>query len=63
MVRAWLAFSCGVASAFAAIGALATDNTGIDYRHGFSMFGELKYPPDYTHFDYLNPDAPKGGFS
>jgi microcin C transport system substrate-binding protein len=30
-------------------------------RHGISAFGELKYLPDFTHFDYVNPDAPKGG--
>lgn len=29
--------------------------------HGLSAFGDLKYPADFTHFDYLNPDAPKGG--
>lgn len=29
--------------------------------HGYSFFGDLKYGPDYTHFDYVNPDAPKGG--
>jgi microcin C transport system substrate-binding protein len=29
--------------------------------HGFSAFGTLKYPADFTHFDYVNPDAPKGG--
>ena len=29
--------------------------------HGLSAFGELKYPKDFTHFDYANPDAPKGG--
>ena len=29
--------------------------------HGISAFGELKYPPDFQHFDYANPDAPKGG--
>src|SRR5690606_29282181 len=29
--------------------------------HGLSVFGDLKYPPAFTHFDYLNPDAPKGG--
>lgn len=29
--------------------------------HGYSFFGDLKYPADYTHFDYVNPDAPKGG--
>src|SRR5690606_10093899 len=30
-------------------------------RHGSSLFGELKYQPDFQHFDYVNPDAPKGG--
>jgi len=29
--------------------------------HGMSLFGELKYPPDFTHLEYVNPDAPKGG--
>ncbi|RUX91632.1 MULTISPECIES: extracellular solute-binding protein [unclassified Mesorhizobium] len=29
--------------------------------HGLSAFGDLKYKPDFTHFDYVNPDAPKGG--
>ncbi|WP_020179582.1 extracellular solute-binding protein [Methylopila sp. M107] len=30
-------------------------------RHGLSAFGELKYPPDFKHFDYVRPDAPKAG--
>ena len=30
-------------------------------QHGFSHFGHLKYPKDMPHFDYANPDAPKGG--
>ncbi len=30
-------------------------------RHGMSAFGDLKYPADFQHFDYVNPDAPKGG--
>lgn len=30
-------------------------------KHGISAFGDLKYPADFTHFDYVNPDAPKGG--
>ena len=30
-------------------------------RHGLSAFGDLKYPADFKHFDYVNPDAPKGG--
>ena len=29
--------------------------------HGWSLFGDLKYPPDFKRFDYVNPDAPKGG--
>ena len=29
--------------------------------HGFSNFGALKYPADFTHLDYVNPAAPKGG--
>ena len=26
-----------------------------------SAFGDLKYPADFRHFDYVNPAAPKGG--
>ena len=29
--------------------------------HGISAFGDLKYPEGFAHFDYVNPDAPKGG--
>ncbi|WP_375462039.1 extracellular solute-binding protein [uncultured Enterovirga sp.] len=29
--------------------------------HGLSIFGDLKYPADFPHFDYVRPDAPKGG--
>jgi len=29
--------------------------------HGIAMHGDLKYPPDFSHFDYVNPEAPKGG--
>ena len=29
--------------------------------HGLAMYGEPKYGPDFSHFDYVNPDAPKGG--
>jgi microcin C transport system substrate-binding protein len=31
------------------------------WHHGLSLFGDLKYPPGFKHFDYVNPDAPKGG--
>lgn len=30
-------------------------------RHGISAFGDLKYAPGFQHFEYVNPDAPKGG--
>lgn len=30
-------------------------------RHGYALWGDLKYPPDFSHFDYVNPAAPKGG--
>ena len=31
------------------------------WHHGLSLFGELKYPQGFKHFDYVNPKAPKGG--
>lgn len=30
-------------------------------QHGIALFGELKYKEGFKHFDYVNPDAPKGG--
>jgi len=53
------------ASAVAASGVLraapspALADTG--YSHGLSAFGDLGYPPDFPHFNYVNPSAPKGG--
>ncbi|MCX7693476.1 MAG: extracellular solute-binding protein [Tepidimonas taiwanensis] len=29
--------------------------------HGYAVWGQLQYPPDFKHFAYVNPDAPKGG--
>jgi microcin C transport system substrate-binding protein len=31
------------------------------WRHGVSLFGDLKYPPGFRQFDYVNANAPKGG--
>ncbi len=39
-------------------GAPAAAATG---RHGISFFGDLKYPAGFPHFDYVDPQAPKGG--
>lgn len=30
-------------------------------EHALALHGTPKYPADFTHFDYVNPDAPKGG--
>ena len=32
-----------------------------NWRHGLSLFGDLKYQPGFTRFDYVNANAPKGG--
>jgi hypothetical protein len=37
------------------------DLTELDFRHGIAFFHDLKYPADFEHLDYVNPDAPKGG--
>jgi microcin C transport system substrate-binding protein len=47
--------ACGLSLALGA-GAAAAEP-----RHGLSIFGELKYAPDFKHFAYVNPSAPKGG--
>jgi microcin C transport system substrate-binding protein len=31
------------------------------HHHALSLIGEPRYPADFKHFDYVNPDAPKGG--
>ena len=38
--------------------ALAQEKT---WRHGLSLFGDLKYPAGFKNFDYVNVNAPKGG--
>lgn len=59
---AGLMIVAAMASALAAAHA-PTHATGIarEASHGLSAFGQLKYPPDFQHFDYVNPDAPVGG--
>ncbi|MEM9093649.1 MAG: extracellular solute-binding protein [Pseudomonadota bacterium] len=57
MAMRWvLALAC--AASLASVSASANDVT---VSHGISAFGQLKYSADFTHFDYVNPDAPKGG--
>ncbi|WP_227417948.1 extracellular solute-binding protein [Roseitranquillus sediminis] len=35
--------------------------TDVIVSHGISAFGDLKYPEGFPHFEYVNPDAPRGG--
>ena len=41
--------------------ALTAAQPGVTTSYGYAVFGELKYGPGFEHFDYVNPDAPKGG--
>jgi microcin C transport system substrate-binding protein len=43
------------------LGSLTAQAAEPVWRHGVSLFGEVKYPPEFAHFDYVNPRAPKGG--
>jgi microcin C transport system substrate-binding protein len=60
-------FGCGQAAALCtlllalclATGAAASSD--IYVGHGIAMHGDLKYPPGFTHFAYVNRKAPKGG--
>lgn len=55
--RSWR--STGVALLLAVLAAgLASAS---ERQHGLSAFGDLGYPPDFSHFAYADPDAPKGG--
>lgn len=55
-----LALGLGLVAALPA-SAQEPSETPAGERHGLSAFGDLKYPPGFDHFDYVNPDAPKGG--
>ena len=56
--RATLALGAAGLVASLSGGARAQDG---DERHGMSAFGDLKYPADFKQFDYVEPNAPKGG--
>ena len=49
-------FTCLAFAACFCTGVLADNG-----RHGLSAFGDLKYAADFTHFGWVNPNAPKGG--
>ena len=62
-LRSWMMWTGGLAigAGMAWASALGADEPKMIVSHGYSFYGDLKYPADYTHFDYVNPDAPKGG--
>ncbi len=45
----------------AALACVLSLGAGAEERHGFAILGTLKYGPDFKHFDYVDPQAPKGG--
>lgn len=59
--RDFLALGSAAAAAALMPGKAFADIATGTKLHGLSAFGDLKYRPDFTHFDYVNPDAPKGG--
>ncbi|SHF04033.1 microcin C transport system substrate-binding protein [Ruegeria intermedia] len=61
-IRHW-ATALGLSAAIMAVQAVpaTADEGDIIRSHGYSYFGNLDYPADYTHLNYVNPDAPKGG--
>lgn len=54
-------FAVLLAGCVVAATSLTASAEEVERRHGVSMHGDLKYPPEFAHFDYVNPDAPKGG--
>ena len=61
----WRAVAWGGLAAIGALLLVAQPARAVDAEttisHGISTFGDLKYPADFPHFDYVNPDAPQGG--
>jgi microcin C transport system substrate-binding protein len=58
-----IAPALGSASGFSIIASANAQAGGPAWRHGLSLFGDLKYSADFKRFDYVNPDAPKGGMA
>jgi len=56
----WLVPLAALVLALSALAARAEDQH-VTVAHAYSNFGDVKYPADFAHLDYVNPDAPKGG--
>ena len=57
-VALWMA---GLALGAGLLSASLARGQDVTVTHAYSNFGEVKYPADFGHLDYVNPDAPKGG--
>ena len=55
------ASAIAAASSMAPFPPLIAPATAQEAAHGLSLFGDLKYGPDFAHFEYAEPNAPKGG--
>ncbi|MBR1092355.1 ABC transporter substrate-binding protein [Bradyrhizobium manausense] len=54
----------GSAAGAPVVGTAEAQSAGeLPWRHALSLFGDVKYPADFKRFDYVNPDAPKGGIA
>lgn len=51
----------GLSSAAHVVGIQIAHAEDRAFRHALTLFDDVKYPPDFKRFDYVNPDAPKGG--
>ena len=55
------ASAIAAASSMASFSPVIGPATAQEATYGLSLFGDLKYGPDFAHFDYVEPNAPKGG--
>lgn len=60
-VRHLSAFALGAIAVLWSPVAQAQGQETLIKSHGYSFYGDLSYPADFPHFNYVNPDAPKGG--
>ena len=61
LLTACFAALVGIVLAIAGTARAQETSEAAAWKHGDTLFGELKYGPDFPHYDHVNPDAPKGG--
>ncbi len=60
-MRAFWAGAFAVAMLASTVSIGRANDAEPQWRYSSSLLGEPKYPADFKHYDYVNPDAPKGG--